>query len=94
MALYKKEKLELFSHTYLERVLEEEKFIPQELKIDMDGAVDLSNGGVMVMIASHLKTRLENMKFILEDCERVGWWAYKCLIIIVLNQIKITEKNR
>ena len=75
MALYKKEKLELFSHTHLERVLEEEKFIQQKLKIDMDGAVDLSNGGIMVMIASHLKTRLEKMKFILEDCERVGWWA-------------------
>ena len=94
MALYKKEKLELFSHPFLERVLEEEKFFPQELKIDTDDAVDLSNEGAMVMIENHLKTRLDNMKLILEDCEKIGWWPYKCLLIIVLNQIKITEKIR
>ena len=33
----------------------------------MDGAVDLPNEGVMVMNASHLKTILENIKFILEE---------------------------
>ena len=36
----------------------------------MDGAVGLSNEGIMVMIASHLKTRLENMKFILEELRK------------------------
>ena len=74
MALHKKEKLELFSHPFLERVLEEEKFIPQELKIDTDGAVDLSNEGIMVMIAKNLKLKLQNMKLILENCEEIGWW--------------------
>ena len=74
MALHKKEKLELFSHPFLERVLEEEKFIPQELKIDTVGAVDLSNEGIMVMIANQLKIQLQNMKLILQDCEEIGWW--------------------
>ena len=74
MALHKKEKLELFSHPFLERVLEEEKFIPQELKIDTVVAVDLSNEGIMIFLANQLKIQLHNMKLILEDCEGVGWW--------------------
>ena len=79
MALHnKKEKLELFSHPFLERVLEEEKFIPQELKIDTEGAVDLSNEGVMVVIANQLRLHIQNMKDILENCEEFAQRPFAC----------------
>ena len=74
MSLHKKEKLELLSHPYLERVLEEEGFIPIDLKIETDENGVLSNEGIMVHIANQLKILLENMKLILEECEKIGWW--------------------
>ena len=74
MSLHKKEKLELLSHPYLERVLEEEGFIPIDLKIETDENGVLSNEGIMVHIANQLKILLENMKLILKECEEIGWW--------------------
>ena len=74
MSLHKKEKLELLSHPYLERVLDEEDFIPKDLTIHTDKGKSLSKEGLMVHIANELKTKLDNMKIILIDCERFGWW--------------------
>ena len=74
MSLHKKEKLELLSHPYLERVLDEEDFIPKDLAIHTNKGKSLSKEGLMVLIANELKTKLDNMKIILIDCERLGWW--------------------
>lgn len=74
MSLHKKEKLELLSHPYLERVLEEEGFIPRDLTVQIDNDEVVSKEGLMVHIANQLKTQLENMKQILRDCEEFGWW--------------------
>ena len=74
MSLHKKGKLELLSHPYLERVLDEEDFIPKDLTMQTDRDEVLSKEGLMVHIADDLKTRLDNMKEIQLDCERVGWW--------------------
>ena len=62
MALNKKRKLELLSHPYLERVLEEEDFIPKDLTLHTDEAANLSNEGIMVHIANQLKVQLNNMR--------------------------------
>lgn len=73
MSLHKKEKLELLSHPYLERVLEED-FIPRDLTVYTDYDEVLSKECLMVHIANQLKMILHNMKHILKDCEEVGWW--------------------
>ena len=74
MSLHKKEKLELLSHPYLERVLDEEDFIPKDLTIHTNKGKSLSKEGLMVHMANQLKTQLTNMELILEDCEEIGWW--------------------
>ena len=74
MSLYKKGKLELISHPYLERVLEEEYFIPQDLMIHTSDDEYLSIEGLMVYIANQLKITLNNMKSIQKICEKIGWW--------------------
>ena len=80
MALHKKEKLGLLSHPYLERVLEEEDFIPKNITVDTDEAVNLPHEGIMVHIARQLKVQLGDIKNILIDREKYGWWVQECLL--------------
>ena len=55
MSLHKKGKLELLSHPYLERVLEEGDFIPKDLTVRTDeDDCCRSKGGIMIYLADQL----------------------------------------
>ena len=56
MSLHKKGKLELLSHPYLERVLEEGDFIPKDLTVRTDeDDYCRSKEGIMIYLADQLK---------------------------------------